>query len=584
MSKDAEAALKRGDYFHAYDLASSELKSHPDDLRLNHLALLALARSCANRQARACLEDLKARGLLDQPMEPRLAADLAAIDAKLIKNVALEAEGEERRALATRSAEGYEAALAGADDYYPAINAATMWLVAGNLSRSAVMARRALVVLDALGGEDAADYWALATRAEALLLLGQGEAAAAALATAMEAAATDPAAAAATRRQLRLICDISGMPWSELDRGGAPIVLHYRGHGIGGAATAPDPSCEADVATAIGRFLDSRHVAAGFGSLADDAEILVAEALLARDIDLHLIFPCDVASFRQAFVAERWWPRFDACAAAARQTVVSRGADLDDPLFRHAAMVGMGMALMRADFLATTAEHLAVWDRSPEEDAAATVRDVDEWSRTGNPVTIIPSGRGRAGVAAKAGAIAPRRELKALLFCDIKGFSTVAEPQMPAFIEHVLGGLAKEIAVFDHAIAYRETAGDGIYVVFDDVVAAADCGVALTRRMERLGSVPGLPPLALRVSAHVGVVLPAIDPVTGFRKFFGTEVIRAARIEPITPPGECYVTEELASHLQLAAPDRFNCDYVGVLDSAKGFGAFRMYSLRRRMI
>jgi len=55
-------------------------------------------------------------------------------------------------------------------------------------------------------------------------------------------------------------------------------------------------------------------------------------------------------------------------------------------------------------------------------------------------------------------------------------------------------------------------------------------------------------------------------------------VSRTARIEPVTPPGEVYVTEQFAARLALE-PAGFGCDYVGQVPAAKGYGTMRMYHL-----
>jgi hypothetical protein len=40
------------------------------------------------------------------------------------------------------------------------------------------------------------------------------------------------------------------------------------------------------------------------------------------------------------------------------------------------------------------------------------------------------------------------------------------------------------------------------------------------------------------------------------------------------------VTEQLASALFLAGAKDWRCDYVGIQPTAKGFGNFRMYSIK----
>jgi len=61
----------------------------------------------------------------------------------------------------------------------------------------------------------------------------------------------------------------------------------------------------------------------------------------------------------------------------------------------------------------------------------------------------------------------------------------------------------------------------------------------------------------------------------------GTHVSHAARIEPITPPGEVYASRWFAA---LAAADgvtEFVCEYVGRTPLAKGYGTFPTYHVRR---
>jgi class 3 adenylate cyclase len=75
-------------------------------------------------------------------------------------------------------------------------------------------------------------------------------------------------------------------------------------------------------------------------------------------------------------------------------------------------------------------------------------------------------------------------------------------------------------------------------------------------------------------------VFPIYDPVMTGGAFMGSHVSRTARIEPVTPPGEVYVTEAFAAALALAGSD-YGCDYVGHMPAAKDYGRLRMYRLRR---
>ena len=122
----------------------------------------------------------------------------------------------------------------------------------------------------------------------------------------------------------------------------------------------------------------------------------------------------------------------------------------------------------------------------------------------------------------------------------------------------------------------RNSWGDALFAVIDDSAAAADLVLTL---QERLAALPGN--VTLRVGVHYGLVFATPDPITGAPTFYGSEVARAARIEPITPSGQVYVTESFAAALAMVAPDRFACRYVGRVALAKDYGIFPMYRLSR---
>jgi class 3 adenylate cyclase len=59
-------------------------------------------------------------------------------------------------------------------------------------------------------------------------------------------------------------------------------------------------------------------------------------------------------------------------------------------------------------------------------------------------------------------------------------------------------------------------------------------------------------------------------------------VTRAARIEPVTPPGVVYASEAFAAFLAATGRADFGSEYVGRLALAKGYGDARIYRVERR--
>ena len=118
---------RRGELLTAFDLAEKGLAEHPDDLLLKHRAVLSLARAGATEEAARRFEEYRLGGIEDE--------DIAALWARICKDLALASEGVERRRRAAHAADLYAAVFARTGGYYPAVNAATMRLVAGRRRR-----------------------------------------------------------------------------------------------------------------------------------------------------------------------------------------------------------------------------------------------------------------------------------------------------------------------------------------------------------------------------------------------------------------------------------------------------------------
>jgi class 3 adenylate cyclase len=571
--KEAE---RRGELLTAFDLAERGLAHHPDDVSLKHRAVLVLARAGSTEQAQRRFIEY---GLAEVPTE-----DVASLRARIVKDIAIAVSGEARRQQAARSAELYGAIFARTGGYYPGINAATLSLLAGEPDRARELAARVLRLVD--GTED---YYAAATESEAHLLLGQAEQARTALARAATLRGDDEGAVATTRRQLRLVCEATGIDQEILAVLAGRAVAHYCGHLI-----SPAGRFRAADEEAVSKRIEAevRRTTPGYayGSLANGGDILWAEALLAQGAELHVVLPFARDEFVAASVAPGgpgWVERFDRCLNAAKTvSYATEDAFLgDDVLFRYGAELAMGLALLRARYLDAEARQLALWDGAPAQGAAGTAIEVAAWQKLGLSVTIVsPNGPPSNGEdsALDTAANPQGRVVRALLFGDIRGFSKLTDEQLPRFAQRVLGAFAS--ALETATVCARNTWGDAIYVVLEDATAAASCALELQDAMESvdLGAEGLSPHLALRLGGHVGPVFEVEDPVTQLRSFMGSHVSRTARIEPVTPPGSVYVTEPFAAALVLARTNDFVSDYVGHMPAAKDFGRLRMYSLRRR--
>lgn len=614
-----DQARRRGDLLLAFDTAWSGVKIYADNLDLKYQAVLALARTGAYQGAEALYQRWQ---LEQQPNE-----DFQALAGRLLKDRALRASGAERAQLALQAASRYENVWLNTHGYYPAINTATLYQLGGQPERAQQFARTVLKALDA---DPQQDYFQAASRAEAELILGNLNALQNALNQAASLRGDDWHLGSITRNQLLLLCDALQLPSSLLDPLRPPSCAHFCGHIIGHDDSHPrfPASREAAVRAQMDQLIKQHNIGFGFGSAAAGADLIFAEAMLDHGGEIHLVLPFDQQEFIQTSVASsgpQWLPRFERCIKAAEQAgtlfrATRDGYQQDNQLFAYASHIAMGSAHLLAAQLGSSLIEVAVWDGVKGKPGAGTWGDISRWRSHGGDTLVInshdpaqavqslssiphqdsaephsgttQSSAGQPPAAAPSAAPAssqnsstgplPDRELRALLFGDIKGFTQLREDQLPAFQQHVMGSFARVLDQHRDHIQYRNTWGDALYVVFEDVSSAATCGAQLQQALRQLPLAElNLPQaLALRIGMHYGPVYQGRDEVLRQAMCYGTEVSRAARIEPITPPGEIYATEAFAAALAFDAGDSFCADYVGRVQTAKNYGEFRMYHIR----
>ncbi|MFZ3272119.1 MAG: adenylate/guanylate cyclase domain-containing protein [Mycobacterium sp.] len=584
--KDVKTVFDHGEFFRAYDLAVDGLELFPGDVALAHRAVLSLANAGATALA---LDKYYEFGLDKRP-----ETDARSLLGRLKKDQAFAETGEARAAKFREARALYEGAFrtaTAADDpeaYYPAINAATLALLGGD---AATAGRLAGEVLDLLAPRitspnDAAPdrYWLLATALEAHLVRGDLDAAHEMVDRVVAAAGHDDAALATTGRQLERIVAAKKIDSSVLGAFEPPTVVHFLGDAIAAQAATAVPD--------IAALVEGMRIGAAYGSLASGADIVFAETLLGKGVAVNVVLPFAAGEFIDQLVrpaGEPWVKRFEDCLAAAKTVrFATEDAYLgDDQLFTYSSSLAMGLASLCARHLHAPLMQLAVWDGVLNDGATGTAADMSAWREAGHPVTVVP-----VGPDADVEKLRPwhrpevargRRDTRAMLFGDIHGFSKLTDAQLPTFTAKIMGTLGEVARRHQQHIAFTNTWGDGIFVVFRNAGRAAACALDMQDAMSAIDlETAGLPEtLKLRLGGHLGPVYELDDPVTDRPNYYGAHVSRAARIEPITPEGCVYITETFAAMLALYNADQFSCDYVGNTEMAKHYGRLRMFLLRR---
>ncbi len=573
---------QRGELLRAVDCAAQGLALHPEEKAIAYRLVLCLARAGATESARRRYQALG----LDRDSDE----DSAALGARLLKDRALGAGGPERNRLLVEAAERYEAVHLQTGGYFPAINSATLFRLADD-ARASSIATRALQAI-ANHADGAETYYEAVTRAEASLVLGDADAAHDALKRASTLDVHARAARASTRRQLRMLCRHLGLDDKFLDAIANPPVVHFCGHRVSGTTDderLPKDSLDA-VADDVRRHLTEAQPCAGYGSLAAGADILFAETLLEMGAELHVVLPFDEDDFVTESVTpagDGWGARFHRCLEGATSVRrITTGPFLGDgTLFRHANSVAMGLTCLRASMLDSRPLQMSVWDGKTTGSVVGTEAGIEGWAALGHSQIIIDSRSPRleAPTLPLSSVSNRSRQFRAIVFGDFDGFSSLPEALVPEFVDRALGAAAETLRDFERHVRLRNTWGDGLYIVFDDLVAAGQWALRLQTRLSQSDWRGELLPtsLTLRVSCHFGPVFECLDPVVQRPGFFGTEVSKTARIEPVTPEGSVYVTEQFAALLALQPRTGLACDYVGTVPTAKGYGDIPLYLLRR---
>lgn len=176
--------------------------------------------------------------------------------------------------------------------------------------------------------------------------------------------------------------------------------------------------------------------------------------------------------------------RFWECLESATSVRITCEGDYrgDDVLFGYASEIAMGSARNRAEGWTTESEQLAVWDGMESDAAAGTAHDVRRWRAAGGAVTVIDPGGRRHDHPVVVGT-GLDREIRPVLFGDLKGFSRLSDRLINVVQESILQPLAEVLRRHGDAVLSAKTWVDGLMVVLSDVGSAAAVALELQSAM-----------------------------------------------------------------------------------------------------
>lgn len=586
----------------------SEDRPWETDAELRRIRGLALARTGNAAEANQIALQLVEEGHTDE--------ETLGLLGRAYKDLALAAANETtRRRYLELSLAAYTRAHSKPEHYWTGINVATLETVMDNTDHASEVAASVRThcetELERLEQNGKDCYWALATLGEAALNLHDWAEAEKRYREAYNAAPNKYGDLLTTRRQARWLVTKLGRDANLVNEWlPIPKVVVFAGHMVDRPGRSPErfpPRLADAVQQAIRAWLKREHALIGFSSAACGSDLLFQQALRELGGETNLVLPFAAEDFVKESVTFTgqgdWQQRFDDALEHATRTVIAsdQKTESGSVSYDYANLVLHGLAAVRARELGTGLVALAVWDGKAGDGPGGTADAVARWRKLQVPVyrvdlSDLPAWESGTPPVLREPA-AHRREqvdlscsiektcVMALLFADVVNFSKLREEQVPRFVEHYLGAVAKQLKPkYLPVNPVRNTWGDGLYLVFNSVESAGNFALELRNLVRNTKWVDyGLPAdMNVRVALHVGPVYYCVDPVIEQPNYTGTHVSRAARLEPKTAAGEVYASEAFAALAAVAGVTDFTCEYVKQLAWDKRHGTFPTYVVRRQ--
>ena len=403
---------KKGDFLRAHDLAKKALEvmgvEEGDRSSATAGASLAPTIRKFNLHAVECLANAGSVGTARDHYEKAGLRDLEAYDddvaalaARLERDAALMVSGEGRATLTRGAAERYRSVFLRTGGVQHLANAATLFRLAGDTDRSETLAREVLGILERRGAGSESeqdqqvsqhrldDFCHAAVAAQAHLLLGDVNPARTSLQRAVRAMGGTAAARSEARVQLSRLCQEIGVDVNVVLAPIKPLsVAHYCGHMAGTPGTLGrfPPGEESRVAREVEEVLADLKVGVAYGSLAAGADLIIAELILRRGGELHVVLPFGVDEFIRVSVepfGEGWVERFHVVLKQASSTTsVTDDEHLsEDTMFAYCSRYAVGRAVLHARAVGADAVQIAVWDGATTGMGFGTAADVAGMSR-----------------------------------------------------------------------------------------------------------------------------------------------------------------------------------------------------------
>lgn len=382
-----EQLIQQGRYLEARTLAEQFL-SEKKDLKVQQLYAITLSRSGALDSALSLLNPI----YKENPKNTETVGILGGVYKQLFRKT-------QDSSYAILSREVYLKNFIETKSYYPGINAAAMSAISGKLKQARRLAGEIIELLDRTASEEASDdFWQLATRGEAYLLLRDRTSAVESYFKARKIAGNNWGWIGSVYHQLWLLNHYVPVPPEIMRVFSPPGVAAFVGHMIDhpNRKNKRFPAeIEGNAWEAIRAAIQTLNVKVGYSSLACGGDILFAECLGEAGGEINFILPFKKSDFIQTsiqFAGDDWRKRFEKlCDTYPVNFITNESYDNNDELFHFLGKVIFGEAVLRSQLMLNEPSLITLLSEFDLTSLKGGTRDVKKlWPYPDNHININP--------------------------------------------------------------------------------------------------------------------------------------------------------------------------------------------------
>lgn len=172
-----------------------------------------------------------------------------------------------------------------------------------------------------------------------------------------------------------------------------------------------------------------------------------------------------------------------------------------------------------------------------------------------------------------------------VILTDIEKYSSLKDADLKIYYNRIIPIIFEELKNYKDSAIIWNTWGDAIFAIYDKAETAINMALAYRDAFNKLDfNQFGIKKLNPRIAGNFGEFELIFDPVSGKSNVHGTLVNLTARIEPVTSPGEIFVTKEFKD-MAVSSYDKVDnvrFEDMGEITLPKNAGSRNLYRMCKR--